>query len=184
MLEDERNWSATLLARVGHSGKYQWLLFANFGLKWVLAGMILFSLNFFYITPEFTCKSGEVPSHQTCKQFVCSIDDPQFWYSHLEKPIPSSIALDYGIYMLCSNEWISSLLQSMSYLGSFIGYLLMSHIADNYGRKKTEMVSWILNIIGLGFLISSVNLYMVGIGSVLMGLGTNATITLHYTFIK
>lgn len=60
----------------------------------------------------------------------------------------------------------------------------MSHIADNFGRKMTENISWYLNILGLILLIASQNLYMVGIGSFFMGLGTNAAITLHYTFMK
>ena len=46
------------------------------------------------------------------------------------------------------------------------------------------MISWILNIGGIIILISSVNLYMVGIGSFLMGFGANAATTLHYTFLK
>lgn len=184
MIEDQRNWSESLVSQVGGSGTYQYLLFANFSLKWILAGMILFSLNFFYITPEFKCTAQELKHAATCEKFVCASDDPQFWYQHLERPIPKSISLDYGVYMLCSNKWISSLLQSLSYLGSFVGYLLMSHIADNFGRKKTEMASWIINIVGLLLLGLSTNLYMVGIGSFMMGMGTNATITLHYTFLK
>jgi len=79
---------------------------------------------------------------------------------------------------------LSSTLQSLSYIGSFVGYFVMSHIADNLGRRKTEMASWFINIAGLVLLVNSFNLYMVGIGSFLMGLGTNAAITLHYTFLK
>jgi hypothetical protein len=90
--------------------------------------MILFSLNFFYITPEFECKDGEVPIGKKCEEYVCSLNENQ-WYEHLIQPIPKSIALDYGILMLCSNKWLSSLLQSLFYLGSFIGYLLMPFLA-------------------------------------------------------
>lgn len=46
------------------------------------------------------------------------------------------------------------------------------------------MAAWLINIGGMILLISSLNLYMVGIGSFFMGLGTNAAITLHYTFLK
>ena len=67
MLEGE-NWSETLISRVGGSGRYQILLFVNFSLKWILAGMILFSLNFFYITPELVCEAGEVPAGKTCSE--------------------------------------------------------------------------------------------------------------------
>ena len=60
----------------------------------------------------------------------------------------------------------------------------MSHIADNKGRKISEFASWCLNMVGIVIMVTSVNLYMVGIGSFLMGMGTNAAITLHYTFLK
>jgi MFS family permease len=86
--------------------------------------------------------------------------------------------------MVCGNEWLSSLLQSFSYIGSFIGFIVMPFFADNFGRRQAERVSWVINIVGLIILGSSVNLPMVSIGSFLMGLGTNSTITLHYTFIK
>ena len=60
----------------------------------------------------------------------------------------------------------------------------MSYVADNYSRKETEKWSWIICIIGIGVLISSVNLYMVSLGTILIGLGTNAATNLHYTFLK
>lgn len=65
-----------------------------------------------------------------------------------------------------------------------MGYIIMSHFADNFGRKKAESISWYLGIFGLILLVSSFNLFMVGVGSFFMGMGTNAAITLHYTFLK
>ena len=98
--------------------------------------MILFSLNFFYIVPDFTCTQQEMEGYKTCEKYVCSFEDENFWYEHLKKPIPRSIALDYGVIMACSKAWISSLLQSLSYVGSLVGYIVMSHVGDNYGRKR------------------------------------------------
>ena len=64
--------------------------------------MILFSLNFFYFVPEFTCTDAEMADYDTCEDFVCSYDDQQFWKSHLKEPVKPSIALDYGYVMTCS----------------------------------------------------------------------------------
>lgn len=86
--------------------------------------------------------------------------------------------------MVCAKEWVSSLLQSLSYVGSLFGYIIMSHIGDNFGRKKGEFISWMVCIAGQIIMILSVNLYMVGIGSLLLGFGANAAITLHYSFFK
>jgi MFS family permease len=86
--------------------------------------------------------------------------------------------------MVCSMEWVASLLQSVSYVGSLIGYMIMSHIADNYGRKKGEYLSWAICIAGQVITLCSVNIFMVGVGSFFMGFGANGAITIHYSFFK
>ena len=86
--------------------------------------------------------------------------------------------------MLCSNKWIASVLQFFLYFGSFIGEIGMSYIADNYGRKETEKWSWTICIIGLGLLVTSMNLQMICFGTILVGLGVNSATNLHYTFLK
>lgn len=146
--------------------------------------MILFSLNFFYYVPDFECTKSEMADYSTCKEFVCSYDSQQFWYQHLKQPLKRSIALDYGIIMVCSKEWVSSLLQSICYLGSLFGYILMSHIADNYGRKKGEYIAWIVCIVGQVVTLVSFDIVMVGIGAFLMGFGANGAINIHYSFFK
>lgn len=60
--------------------------------------------------------------------------------------------------MLCSNKWLSSLLQSFVYIGSFLGYILMPYIAEKLGQKLTERISWMIAIIGLSILVLSLNL--------------------------
>lgn len=86
--------------------------------------------------------------------------------------------------MVCSQKWVASLLQSMSYIGSLIGYLIMSHIADNYGRKKGEIIAWVICIIGLIITLVSYDLVTVGIGAFFMGYGSNGAINIHYSFFK
>ena len=61
----------------------------------------------------------------------------------------------------------------------------MGHLADNIGRKKVEFASWVISLLGLAMLVGSgSSLYLVGLGSFLVGSGTNAAVTLHYTFLK
>ena len=76
----------------------------------------------------------------------------------MQQPLPKSISLDYGVIMVCSKLWISSLLQSFSYLGSLIGYIVMPLVADNKGRKIAELISWIIVVLGCGILLISMNL--------------------------
>lgn len=160
------------------------MIFFAFALKWIITAMILFSLNFFYIVPDFQCDDSEMKGFDTCEDYVCSTDDQAIWVSHFVQPVPRSIALDYGVIMVCSKAWISSLLQSFSYLGSLFGYVIMSHIADNIGRKKGEFMAWMACIAGQVIMLFSFNLFMVAFGSLLLGFGANAAITLHYSFFK
>lgn len=60
----------------------------------------------------------------------------------------------------------------------------MSHIADNYGRKKGELISWGICIVGEIVSLCSFNLVTVGIGGFLLGFGSNGAINVHYSFFK
>lgn len=122
--------------------------------------------------------------YATCEEFVCSVENDQIWLDHMQKPLPKSISLDYGIIMVCSKEWVASVLQSIGYFGSLIGYIIMPLVADNKGRKTAEFISWFITVTGCGFLLISVNLPLIGIGSFLMGFGSNSATILHYSFIK
>jgi hypothetical protein len=64
-----------LINRISGSNLFQYRMFVNFMFKWILAAMILFSLNFFYFVPEFTCTDDEMAGFDTCEDFVCSVDD-------------------------------------------------------------------------------------------------------------
>jgi MFS family permease len=57
-------------------------------------------------------------------------------------------------------------------------------VADNFGRKKSESISWCIAAAGAILLACSFNIVMAGIGLFLCGLGSNSAINLHYTFIK
>lgn len=69
------NYFQLLISQVSGNNCFQYRMFLNFMLKWVLAAMILFSLNFFYFVPDFTCTDREMAGFDTCKDFVCSVDD-------------------------------------------------------------------------------------------------------------
>lgn len=48
-----------LIHKVGGEGKYQFLMFLSFGLKWFMAASFFFSLNFLFLTTDFVCQEGE-----------------------------------------------------------------------------------------------------------------------------
>lgn len=72
----------------------------------------------------------------------------------------------------------------MSYFGALVGYIVMAHLADNHSRKKAELAAWIVSIAGQTILLLSLDLFMVAFGTFLIGFGVNASLTLHYSFLK
>lgn len=66
MLEaEEMNPIQRLIHKVGGDGKYQFLMFLSFGMKWFLAACFFFSLNYLFLTVDFVCTNGE-EKNQTC----------------------------------------------------------------------------------------------------------------------
>lgn len=143
--------------------------------------MFLMSLNFLFYTEDFVCQNGENGSTD-CNDWVCDNGAEDFWRSHL-KSTPESLSYVFGWY-ICDKEWVTSLIQSLTYWGSFVGFVVFPFIADNFGRKRAEGISWVIAVVGAIILACAWNIVVAGIGLFLCGLGTNSAINLHYTFIK
>lgn len=77
-----------------------------------------------------------------------------------------------------------SVVQSMIYLGTLVGYVCVPFFADNFGRLRTERVVWGIAAIGAFMLAFAWNIYAVGVGLFLCGAGVNSALTLHYCFIN
>ena len=71
------------------------------------------------------------------------------------------------------NLWASSV-----YLGGFFGYLTVSFFADNYGRKRTIIISWGICCAGCTLLIFAQNIWMAGIALFLCGFGSDSGLTI------
>jgi MFS family permease len=140
---------------VGASHKYQYLMFGVFALKWFFSAMFLMSLNFLFYTEDFTCRNGE-NGDADCYDWVCNNGGEEFWRAHLDRT-PQSLSYVFGLY-ICDREWVTSLIQSLTYWGSFVGFIIFPFIADNFGRKKAEGVSWLIAVIGSIILSASFNI--------------------------
>lgn len=86
--------------------------------------------------------------------------------------------------MVCSNEYIKSILQSIIAVGSCIGFFVFPHFADNRGRKVTIIAAWVCFTIGVAVTAFANGPIMAGIGQFFMGFGGNAAITLDFSFIN
>ena len=70
------------------------------------------------------------------------------------------------------------------YLGSFIAYFTIGFFADNYGRKKTLIISWAITTFGCILLIFSNSLLMAAFSLIMCGYGADAVTTITFTIVS
>ena len=70
------------------------------------------------------------------------------------------------------------LTSTFTYFGGFLGYASISFFSDNFGRKKSIVLSWGICTIGLILLSCSVNLYMAAAGLFLAGFGCDSAVNI------
>lgn len=85
---------------------------------------------------------------------------------------------------MCQYSYIVTVFQSLVYIGSFAGFLIIPFIADNWGRKKGIIISWTLCTIGVILLATAQHTAMIAVAFFLIGFGSNPAITLSFSFIN
>ncbi len=72
----------------------------------------------------------------------------------------------------------------MFYLGSLVGFLLLSYLSDNKGRKSAYLLSLTISVLGSVFISTTMNIEMALVGYFLLGMGINSVTNLHFTFVS
>lgn len=103
---------------------------------------------------------------------------------YIDPSAPKLIANTFGTIYACNKDYVLTILSSIVYIGSFIGFFIFPYIADNQGRKLAINLSWAVCTAGVILAAFSQNIYMVGAGWFLGGFGGNPAITLSYSFIN
>lgn len=85
---------------------------------------------------------------------------------------------------LCDNEVTIDFVSSCTYIGAFLGSIILYFLADNFGRKKAILISWTICVIGTIIVATSFNLYMAAIGFFLSGFGSDASVGLCLIFFS
>ena len=58
-----------------------------------------------------------------------------------------SLANSFGDYF-CERSFLLDLYASTPYFGALIGFIFVTFFSDNYGRRKTIIITWSINILG------------------------------------
>lgn len=75
------------------------------------------------------------------------------------------------------------MLSSVVYFGCFFGYISISIMVDNVGRKKALLIAYGVATIGMIVAVVASNIYLVGIGLFMMGFGSDSAINICFYFI-
>jgi MFS family permease len=166
---------------VGSEGKYQKRLLLVLGLSWFVTGIILLSTGFLFRSPSFDCQEhGLLVTDLHCEQYVCSLDEA-LWQDYLSSDNHFHSLATSGNY-LCSNSVAISLVSSCTYLGALVGYVAVSFLADNFGRRKALLGAWSVCAVGTVVVASSLRLEVAAVGFFLSGFGSDAAVNLTLLF--
>ena len=73
-------------------------------------------------------------------------------------------------------------LSSFTYFGAFVGYLVISFFADNFGRKSSLIIGWGICSLGVVIVAASFNIYMTAAGLFLCGFGSDVSLNIAFFF--
>jgi OCT family organic cation transporter-like MFS transporter 4/5 len=83
----------------------------------------------------------------------------------------------------CDKSWIPDMLSSLVYGGCFFGYITISIMVDNMGRKKAMLISYGIATLGMILIAIAQNIYMAAVGLFLMGYGSDSAINICFYYI-
>ena len=179
-LEPKYKGLDALLHRVGAENRYQIISFVIFSMQWFCMGWVLTGGDFFFMDATFVCADSV---GEQCQKYVCSLHEDQ-WRSYLDPSLPKTATTAFSTIYACNKEAVLTTVKSMIFVGSFIGFFLFPHIADNKGRKIAIVLSWGCATLGVILVAAGQNLAMVAAGWFITGFGGNPAITLSYSFIN
>lgn len=181
--EDRPKTYLQLVDKLGGSGPYQKRLFLVFTLNWFVTGIILLSTGFLFRTPNFDCRAnGLLVSPNDCSLYVCRLEESR-WESYLSPDIRFRSLATTGNY-LCGNSFTIDIVSSFTYVGAFLGYLTISYLADNYGRKRALLMAWGVCAMGSIIVATSFHIAVAAVGFFLSGFGSDVSISISLLFFS
>ncbi len=68
-------------------------------------------------------------------------------------------------------------------MGCFFGYISLSIMVDNIGRKRSLTISTVITTVGMIVAVLAPNLYVTGVGLFFMGFGADSAVNICFYFI-
>jgi MFS transporter, putative metabolite:H+ symporter len=83
----------------------------------------------------------------------------------------------------CDDEFYLNLYASATYFGALLGYIFVTFLSDNYGRRKITIIAWAICTLGCIILLVAPNIMMASAGLFLCGFGSDSVLSLTYSIM-
>lgn len=143
-------------------------------MKWFVCGFLILGPSYLFMIPTFTCGARTKVSEADACPIIdsCTIDYPY--------------TLTAKRHLYCENQYIRDSIISSEYIGSIIGLILLSVLADKIGRKLIIVITLFAGIIGSLILVYGGHYNVVPLlymGVIMMGFGAYSATIVSFTYL-
>ena len=95
--EEPTNNYSYLMAKVGHDGPYQWIIYSIAITYWMSYGIFVNSIPLLYLDVQFDCTSFSIPQIE-CEHYICQNIPAADRHLYLKEKTIESLATEFGHY--------------------------------------------------------------------------------------
>ncbi|CAG9855191.1 unnamed protein product [Phyllotreta striolata] len=183
----------SMLSQVGDFGRAQIILMVLFSFINILSAFHYFGQTFISIVPKHTC-NYEICCDRNVTINSCDVVYLQNNDTHISEPCVSGwkynntqsfgfIGIIQELNWVCNDDWKPALGQSVFFIGSVIGSLVLGVIADIIGRLHVLVIANSLAFVGNISTILSKDVATFAISRFLAGLATDTNFFMMYIIV-
>lgn len=170
-----------LLEKAGAFGQYQKAITFIWCIVGYLCGGLLLIIPFLYYQDPYVCPD-KFPG-DNCQEYVCSFSPSERVYFIPEKSM-QTLANKFGDFRCPQEKLQIDSLITLTYVGTVVGFLLLSFVGDLLGRKRLMIICMTGVVIGLVITIFCESLVTAGIGLFIASVGVQNAFNICFYFIS
>ncbi|XP_060516080.1 organic cation transporter protein-like isoform X2 [Cylas formicarius] len=180
-----------MLAHVGDFSRYQLMLMFLFSIINILSAFHYFGQTFTSLVPLHKCNATGVANSSIADPCSIRIFDNS---SYVDVPCTTGwiyddsntngyISIVQELNWVCGESWKSALGQSVFFVGSVVGGIVLGILADNIGRLHTLVLANMFALLGNAVTILSNNVVLFAVSRFFAGCATDTNFVMMYIIV-
>ncbi|KAH8360131.1 hypothetical protein KR093_010956 [Drosophila rubida] len=174
-----------MLVKCGDFSRIQWLMLLLFSLINLLSALHYYSQTIISFVPKYWCADGldadfEPPPKSSCLPLGANVSSSAKCHSYNYQLFMGYQSFSSEMNWICDNAWQLTLGQSMFFVGSVVGTLLLGFLADILGRVPIMIVANLIAMLGNMLTIFSSNLTLFCTFRLIAGFATDSNFLMMY----